>query len=74
MESLAAFVKRKRKEIGLTQEEFAVRSGVALTIIRKIEQGREDLQFAKVNHVLLMFGHQLGPVKIERSEKSNREI
>ena len=36
---LSDFVKEKRKESGLTQEEFADRVGVALTVIRKIEQG-----------------------------------
>lgn len=59
---LDVFVKEKRKEAGLTQEEFAERSGVALTVVRKIEQGKTDLQLEKVNQVLKMFGHQLAPV------------
>jgi hypothetical protein len=37
--------------------EFAERAGVALTVIRKIEQEKGNLQLEKVNHVLLMFGH-----------------
>jgi transcriptional regulator with XRE-family HTH domain len=37
MKTLAEFVKDKRKEANLTQEEFAERAGVALTVIRKIE-------------------------------------
>lgn len=61
MKSLANFVKAKRKEIALTQEEFAERSGVALTVIRKIEQGKENLNLEKVNQVLKMFGHVLAP-------------
>lgn len=60
--SLSDFVKQKRKEQHLTQAEFAERSGVALTVIRKIEQGKENLSLTKVNQVLLMFGHQLAPV------------
>ena len=40
--SLAKFVKIKRKEANLTQQEFAERAGVALTVIRKIEQGKEN--------------------------------
>jgi transcriptional regulator with XRE-family HTH domain len=35
MKSLAVFLKEKRKKAKLTQEEFAERSGVALTVIRK---------------------------------------
>jgi len=62
MKPLDVFVKDKRKEAGLTQEEFAERAGVALTVIRKIEQGKTDLQLEKVNQVLRMFGHQLAPV------------
>ena len=38
MINLSDFVKQRRKEVNLTQEEFAERSGVALTVIRKIEQ------------------------------------
>ena len=52
MMTLANFVKTKRKEVNLTQEEFAERSGVALTVIRKIEQGKENLNMDKVNHAL----------------------
>ena len=40
MKDLAQFVKERRKEVNLTQEEFAERTGVALTVIRKIEQGK----------------------------------
>ena len=60
---ISDFVKEKRKEAGLTQEEFANRIGVALTVIRKIEQGKTNLNLDKVNLVLSMFGHELAPVK-----------
>lgn len=62
MKSVGAFVKERRKEANLTQEEFAERAGVALTVIRKIEQGKTNLNMNKVNLVLRMFGHELGPV------------
>ncbi len=62
MKQLAAFVKERRKEVNLTQEEFAERAGVALTVIRKIEQGKTNLNMDKVNLVLQMFGHELAPV------------
>ena len=55
-------LKERRKEVNLTQEEFAERSGVALTVIRKIEQGKTNLNMDKVNLVLRMFGHELAPV------------
>lgn len=62
MKNLADFVKDRRKEVNLTQEEFADRAGVALTVIRKIEQGKTNLNVNKVNIVLSMFGHELVPV------------
>lgn len=62
MKNLAEFVKKRRKEVNLTQEEFAERTGVALTVVRKIEQGKTNLNMDKVNLVLQMFGHELAPV------------
>lgn len=62
MKELAAFVKERRKSVNLTQEEFAERAGVALTVVRKIEQGKTNLNMEKVNQVLKMFGHQLAVV------------
>lgn len=63
MNQLSDFVKARRKEVGLTQEDFAERAGVALTVVRKIEQGKTNLNMEKVNLVLRMFGHELAPVK-----------
>lgn len=70
MSQLSQFVKTRRKLAGLTQEEFADRAGVALTVIRKIEQGKENLSLSKVNQVLQMFGHVLGPIN-EKDEARN---
>ena len=67
--NLSNFVKQKRKEANLTQEEFADRSGVALTVVRKIEQVKDNLRLAKVNQVLLMFGSTLIPMSIKEVEE-----
>jgi y4mF family transcriptional regulator len=71
MKSLSQFVKDKRNEVNLTQEEFAERAGVALTVIRKIEQGKDNLNMEKVNQVLKMFGHTLAPVSARELTTSN---
>ena len=73
MSELSNFVKVKRKLLDLTQEEFAEKAGVALTVIRKIEQGKENLSLTKVNQVLHMFGHILGPMK-QNHASGNRQI
>ena len=36
--------------------------------MRKIEQGKGDLQLEKVNQVLAMFGHELAPVNSREFE------
>ena len=63
MKNLAEFVKERRAAVNLTQKEFSERVGVALTVIRKIEQGKKNLNMKKVNLVLRMFGHELAPVE-----------
>jgi len=60
--NIAEFVKQRRKLVNMTQEQFAQKAGVALTVVRKIEQGKTNLSLDKVNHVLAMFGHELAPI------------
>jgi len=62
---ISSFVKDNLKMLGLTQPELAQRAGVGLRFVRELEQGKSTLQLDKVNQVLFLFGHQLGPVKIE---------
>ena len=62
MNNLATYVKAKRKEFGLTQEELSLKSGVGLRFVRELEQGKTTLRMDKVNQVLCLFGAELGPV------------
>jgi y4mF family transcriptional regulator len=71
MSELSDFVKTRRKQSGLTQEEFAEKAGVALTVIRKIEQDKENLSLAKVNQVLQMFGHVVGPINENHASRNS---
>ncbi|WP_417430421.1 helix-turn-helix domain-containing protein [Halpernia sp.] len=70
--NLAQFTKDKRKEANLTQQEFAERAGVALTVVRKIEQGKENLSLAKVNQVLYMFGSKLIPAPMKEIDERDK--
>ena len=72
MKRLAEFVKERRKQVGLTQEEFSNRSGIALTVIRKIEQGKTNLNLDSVNQVLAMFGHEMVPVDSRSIDSNNK--
>ncbi len=66
MNPIAQFVKEKRKEAGLTQAEFALRSGLGLRFVRELEQGKETVRMDKVNIALGMFNAQAVPGKKER--------
>ena len=46
MNKIAKYVKRQRKQLGLTQEEFAMRSGLGLRFVRELEQGKETVSDA----------------------------
>lgn len=70
MNKLSQFVKKRRKSLGLTQEDLSFKSGVGLRFVRDLEQGKESLRMDKVNQVLTLFGHELGPIQSERHEES----
>lgn len=57
--SLPTYLKQKRKENNLTQQELALKAGVGLRLVREIEQGKTSMQMNKVNQVLSLFGAQL---------------
>lgn len=61
MNTIAEFIKQKRKAMGLTQEEFAIRSGLGLRFVRELEQGKETVRMDKVNQALSMFGMKAVP-------------
>ncbi len=64
MNKIAKYVKEQRRLLGLTQEEFAMRSGLGLRFVRELEQGKETVRMDKVNQALAMFGMEAVPGKI----------
>lgn len=66
--NLSTYVKEMRRQFGLTQVDLAAKSGVGLRFLRELEQGKETLRLDKVNQVLMLFGHKVGPVPIKREE------
>ena len=58
---IAKYIKKERKALGLTQEEFAMRSGLGLRFVRELEQGKETVRMDKVNQALAMFGMEAVP-------------
>lgn len=66
--TLSEFLKEKRRKLGLTQNQLALKAGVGLRFIREIEQGKTTLRMDKVNQVLKLFGQELGPQPLIREK------
>jgi len=66
-ESISVFIKRKRKQLMLTQPELAERAGVGLRFLRELEQGKQTVRLDKVNQVLSLFGSELGVIQNKES-------
>ena len=61
MSIIGDYIKQERKRVGLTQEEFAIRSGLGLRFVRELEHGKETVRLDKVNQALAMFGKEAVP-------------
>ena len=66
MSRIGDYVKQERKKLGLTQEEFAVRTGLGLRFVRDLEQGKETVRMDKVNQALVLFDCEAVPGRKER--------
>lgn len=67
MSIIGDYIKQERKRVGLTQEEFAIRSGLGLRFVRELEQGKETVRLDKVNQALAMLGKEAVPGEKERN-------
>lgn len=65
---IGEYIRKNRKAAGLTQEEFAVRSGLGLRFIHDLESGKPTVRLDKVNQALAMFGAQAVPGRMERQD------
>ena len=67
MSIIGDYIKQERKRVGLTQEEFAIRSGLGIRFVRELERGKETVRLDKVNQALEMFGKEAVPGEKERN-------
>ena len=71
---ISDFVKKKRKEQGVSQEQLAQYAGVSFTLVNRVESGQLNLQLRPLNKILNVFGYEVGVVPQDRdktpSEKS----
>ena len=66
--TLSDFLKYRRKQLKLTQQQLALKAGVGLRFIRDLEQGKTTLRMDKVNQFLKLFGQELGPRPISKNK------
>jgi len=66
---LIDFVKSRRRVHKITQDQLARKAGVGLRFVRDLEQGKTSLRMDKVNQILELFGHELGPVRARAAEQ-----
>jgi len=66
--TLADFVREQRKSHKMTQQDLADRAGVGIRFIRELEDDKPTLRMDKVNIVLDLFGHTLGPIPSSREK------
>lgn len=59
--TVAYFIRKKRKEMGQTQEDLAKGAGVGLAFLKRLEGGDENLHLAKVLQVLRFLNADLFP-------------
>lgn len=67
--TLSKYVKTMRKQYNLTQMELSEKSGVGLRFVRELEQGKQTLRLDKVNQILNLFGHEVGAVPMNKTDK-----
>ncbi len=62
----AGFIRSQRKLAGLSQKEFALKSGLGLRFVRDLEQGKKTVRLDKLDQALALFGHHAAPVRTEQ--------
>lgn len=68
MNELSTLIREYRKQANLTQEEFALLSGLGIRFVRELEQGKPTVRLDKVNQALALLGFKMAPVPIQMKE------
>lgn len=66
-------IKNLRKKLGLTQIDFAKRTGVGLRFLRELEGGKPTVRLDKLNQVLDFLGVHLELMRNENIKSGHKE-
>ena len=67
MNNIGKIIKLKRKQLGLTQKEFASYSGLGYRFVKELETGKETVRLDKVEQALSFLGLGLQAVPVDYS-------
>lgn len=68
-ESVANFVRERRRQAKLTQRQLAELVGSGVRVISELENGKPTLRMDAVNRVLAAFGKRLGVVALAAEDR-----
>ncbi|MEZ6038698.1 MAG: helix-turn-helix domain-containing protein [Planctomycetota bacterium] len=68
-ESVASFVRDRRRQANLTQRQLAELVGSGVRVISELENGKPTLRMDAVNRVLAAFGKRLGVVDLAAEDR-----
>ena len=66
---IGSFIRQRRKENKLSQQQLAELAEVSARFISQLEQGKDTVRLDVVNRVLAVFGKTLGLVDLPRRTK-----
>lgn len=68
MKELSILIREYRKQANLTQETFALLSGLGVRFISELENGKPTVRLDKVNQALALLGFKMAPVPIQTED------
>ena len=68
---IGSFIRSRRKERGLTQQQLASHAELSFTFVNRVENGDLNLRVSSLNKLLNIFGFKLGPVPVPRASKES---
>jgi y4mF family transcriptional regulator len=69
IEDISTLVKKRRKELNLTQAECATFCGVGNRFLSELENGKESIHLGKALQVIRMLGLNVQIIENESNEK-----
>ena len=72
LKNLSTFVKSRRKALGLSQEAFAERSGLSLTLLRDIERKKANPTLSTLVKIAEVFDMSVAELLDFRNDLRNR--